>query len=68
MLTKDDRVEIIKESISNINNVKVESFDGLLVDYARKNDTFTIIRFWKIAADLLIISMCPLVTGSNDPG
>ena len=51
LLTKDDRVEIIKESISNINNVKVESFDGLLVDYARKNDIFTIIRGLRTLSD-----------------
>lgn len=39
-----ERVEMIKESVDHIPNVEVESFDGLLVDFAKKKGADTIIR------------------------
>ena len=51
LLTKNHRLEIIKESVSDINNVQIKSFNGLLVDYARKNNIFTIIRGLRTLSD-----------------
>ena len=51
LLSKNERVAIIEESASSIGNVIVESFDGLLVDYARKNNIFTIIRGLRTLSD-----------------
>lgn len=39
-----ERVEMIKESVDHIPNVEVKSFDGLLVDFAKKKGADTIIR------------------------
>ena len=39
----EERVEMINEAISNIDNVEVESFEGLLVDYAMKKNATIII-------------------------
>ena len=51
LLTKDQRLEIIIEATSDINNVKVEFFNGLLVDYANKNDAPTIVRGLRTLSD-----------------
>lgn len=44
LFTIDERVEMIKKSISHLNNVEVEGFDGLLVDFAKKKNAEIIIR------------------------
>ena len=51
LFTKDERIEIISEATSCIENVRVESFNGLLVDYAKKNNVFTIIRGLRTLSD-----------------
>ena len=51
LFTKDERVEIIREATSCIKNVRVESFNGLLVDYAKKNNVCTIIRGLRTLSD-----------------
>ena len=43
----DERVELIKESISKYDwsdNVEVEQFTGLLIDFARKKDVHVLLR------------------------
>jgi len=40
----EKRVELIKESIKNYNNVQVEGFEGLVVDYLHKNNIKIILR------------------------
>lgn len=51
LFTKDERLEIISEATSSIENARVESFNGLLVDYAKKNNVFTIIRGLRTLSD-----------------
>ena len=51
LLTKHERIAIISEATSDIKNVRVESFNGLLVDYAKKNNVFTIIRGLRTLSD-----------------
>jgi pantetheine-phosphate adenylyltransferase len=46
-----ERVSMLEEVISHIPNVKVESFDGLLADYARKTDASLIIRGLRAVTD-----------------
>lgn len=36
LFTIDERVKLIEKTISNINNVKVKSFKGLLIDFFKK--------------------------------
>jgi len=51
LFTVDERIEMIKESTSKIKNVKVSSFEGLLVDYARFRGADVIIRGLRAISD-----------------
>ena len=44
IFTADERVKMIGKLIANFKNARVESFEGLLVDYAKKCDAGFIIR------------------------
>lgn len=47
----DERIEMIKSSIKNMNNVEVDSFDDLLVNYALKKQAIAIIRGLRATSD-----------------
>ncbi len=51
LLTKNERLSIIKKTTSHIDNVRIQSFDGLLVKYAKKNNISTIIRGLRTLSD-----------------
>ena len=51
LFTVEERLEMINASVGKINNVEVESFEGLLVDYARKKDARIIIRGLRAVTD-----------------
>ncbi len=50
-LPVDDRVELIKQSISDIKNAEVDHFEGLTVDYARKTGAKFLIRGLRAVSD-----------------
>lgn len=47
----DERLRLIRESINGIGNVKVEAFNGLLVDYAASKGAIAIIRGLRAVSD-----------------
>ena len=47
----DERVNILKEVLSDLDNVKVLSYDGLLVDFALANDAGVIVRGLRAVTD-----------------
>ena len=47
----DERVELIRREIADLPNVRAESFDGLLVDFARKEQATFIIRGLRAVTD-----------------
>lgn len=47
----DERVEMLKESLKKDKNAEVESFDGLLVEYARKKKANIIVRGLRAVSD-----------------
>lgn len=51
MFNLAERVELIKESTKGMKGVKVESFDGLVIDYARKKKTNVLIRGLRMTSD-----------------
>lgn len=51
MFTTDERIDMIKNSIRHIPNVKIEAFSGLLVDYAKEKDATVIIRGLRAVTD-----------------
>lgn len=51
LFTCEERVLFIKKAIKGMNNVKVEEFDGLLVEYAKRNNCQVIVRGLRAIAD-----------------
>ncbi|MBR5930574.1 MAG: pantetheine-phosphate adenylyltransferase [Lachnospiraceae bacterium] len=51
LFTPEERVEMIKDSISHIPNVKVMAFDGLLVDFAKQSRANFVIRGLRAVTD-----------------
>jgi pantetheine-phosphate adenylyltransferase len=54
LFSAKDRVSLIKQSISDINkeaSIKVETFDGLIVDFAREKKASCIIRGLRAISD-----------------
>lgn len=47
----EDRVKMIKEEFKGDKNITVDSFDGLLVDYARKVNADVIVRGLRAVSD-----------------
>ena len=47
----EEREEMINESIKDFNNVKVDSFSGLLVNYAKKVNSTVIVRGLRAVSD-----------------
>jgi pantetheine-phosphate adenylyltransferase len=51
LFSVEERVNILKEATKDIPNVKVESFSGLLVDYALSKDVHVVIRGLRAITD-----------------
>lgn len=51
LFSVDERVKILQEAVKDIPNVKVESFSGLLVDYAKEKGVHVIIRGLRAITD-----------------
>jgi pantetheine-phosphate adenylyltransferase len=51
LFTLEERLILIKESITGFDNITVDSFDGLLVDYAKKSGATGIIRGLRAVSD-----------------
>ena len=51
LFSVEDRVKILQDAVKDIPNVKVESFSGLLVDYARSRDIHVVIRGLRAITD-----------------
>ncbi len=44
LFTVDERVEMLKESTRQLGNVSVDTFEGLMVDFARQNGATAVLR------------------------
>ena len=51
LFTKEERVEMLKEVTSHIKNIKIESFEGLLVDFAKEKEASIVIRGLRAVTD-----------------
>lgn len=47
----EERVEMLRESIKGINNVEIESFTGLLIDFMAKKNASVIIKGLRVVSD-----------------
>lgn len=50
-LSIDERVKLIKESIKDMDNVEVDSFDGLTVEYAQRMGAKVLLRGLRAVSD-----------------
>ncbi|MGE5499652.1 MAG: pantetheine-phosphate adenylyltransferase [Syntrophothermus sp.] len=51
LFTVEERIELLKISLADFENVEVDTFDGLTVDYARKVGAVGIIRGLRAVSD-----------------
>jgi pantetheine-phosphate adenylyltransferase len=51
LFTMDERVEITRSVFKTHNNVEVDTFDGLLVDYVERRDAQVIVRGLRAVSD-----------------
>ena len=51
LFTLDERVQLIRESTKQLNNIEVECFSGLLANYLRDREACAIIRGLRTVAD-----------------
>jgi pantetheine-phosphate adenylyltransferase len=52
LLPRKERIEIVREAIGDVESVRVESFEGLTVDYARSCGAAAILRGIRNSSDL----------------
>ena len=51
MFSLEERVELIRQSVSNLSNVEVDSFSGLTAQYAKQKGACAIIRGLRAVSD-----------------
>ncbi len=51
LFTLEERVELVREATSGISNVRVESFEGLLVDFAHEVDATFVVKGLRAITD-----------------
>jgi pantetheine-phosphate adenylyltransferase len=51
LFTGEERANMIRDAVSDLKNVEVEQFDGLLVDFARKKKAIAIVRGLRAVSD-----------------
>lgn len=51
LFTVEERVAILKEATKHLPNVKIDSFSGLLIDYAAENDIHVVVRGLRAITD-----------------
>lgn len=51
LFSVEERVKMLKEATKDISNVKVDSFSGLLIDYAKEKDIHVAIRGLRAITD-----------------
>jgi pantetheine-phosphate adenylyltransferase len=51
LFTTDERVEMLRQAVAHLGNVEVDSFDGLLVEYARRRGACLLLRGIRAISD-----------------
>ena len=47
LFTDDERLAMLRETVEPFGNVRVDTFDGLIVDYCRANDQTALAEFFE---------------------
>ncbi len=67
LFTVDQRSRLLREAVADWDNVEVDSFDGLLVDYARKVGATMILRGIRAVTDLEYEMQMAMMNRRMDP-
>ncbi len=67
LFTVDQRIRLLREAVADWENVEVDSFDGLLVDYARKVGATMILRGIRAVTDLEYEMQMAMMNRRMDP-
>jgi pantetheine-phosphate adenylyltransferase len=51
LFTKAERVEMIRDATEKLDNVRVDDFEGLIVDFCRANDISAIVKGLRAVSD-----------------
>jgi pantetheine-phosphate adenylyltransferase len=51
LFSVEERLELLHESMSGIDNIEFDTFDGLLVDYAQKRNAIAVLRGMRAVSD-----------------
>jgi len=51
LFTVDERIEMIRESVKDIDNIEIDSFSGLLIDFARLKKAKVIVKGLRAVSD-----------------
>ena len=51
LFSVDDRIEMIRQSVNNVPNIEIDSFSGLLIDFARLKQARVIIKGLRAVSD-----------------
>ena len=51
MFTTEERMALIRENTASVGNIRVASFDGLLVDFARRENAAAVVRGLRAVSD-----------------
>lgn len=67
LFSVEQRMDMVKQTVAHWNRISVESFDGLLVDEARKRNIHTVIRGLRALTDFEYEFQMALTNRSLDP-
>lgn len=67
MFTMEERLEMLRESVKEFDNVEVQTFEGMTIDFARKNNAKVIIRGLRVISDYESEMQIAQVNRSIDP-
>lgn len=65
--TLEERVELIKECTKDFNNIEVDSFCGLLIDYLRQKEATVVVKGLRVIADFEYEFQMALLNKNLDP-
>jgi pantetheine-phosphate adenylyltransferase len=68
LFSSDERVEMLREVTAGSAHVEVDSFDGLLVDYARKHNASVILRGIRAVSDYEYELQMAMMNRRIEPG
>ena len=51
MFTAEERMDLIRENTASVGNIRVASFDGLLVEFARRENAAAVVRGLRAVSD-----------------